>query len=46
MFEKLNAILAKYEQLTAELGDPAVQADTAKFRSHSKAICSSTATTS
>ena len=38
MFDKLNATLARYEQLTAEMADPAVQADQAKFRSHSKAI--------
>jgi peptide chain release factor 1 len=38
MFEKLNATVEKYEQLMAELGDPAVQADTAKFRENSKAI--------
>jgi peptide chain release factor 1 len=38
MFDKLNATIARYEQLTAEMQDPAVQADQAKFRSHSKAI--------
>ena len=38
MFDKLNATLARYEQLTAEMADPAVQAEQAKFRSHSKAI--------
>jgi peptide chain release factor 1 len=38
MFDKLNATIAKYEQLMAELGDPAVQADTTKFREASKAI--------
>jgi peptide chain release factor 1 len=38
MFDKLNATLAKYEQLMTELGDPAVQADTNKFRENSKAI--------
>src|SRR6185436_20951507 len=38
MIEKLQAIEAKYEQLSAELATPAVQADNAKFRSHSKAI--------
>jgi peptide chain release factor 1 len=38
MFDKLNATVARYEQLAAEMADPAVQADTAKFRSHSKAI--------
>ena len=38
MFDKLTAIEAKYEQLAAEMADPAVQADTAKFRAHSKAL--------
>ena len=38
MLEKLQSIEAKYEQLTTEMADPAVQADNAKFRSHSKAL--------
>jgi peptide chain release factor 1 len=38
MFDKLAAIEAKYEQMTTEMSDPAFQADTAKFRSHSKAV--------
>ncbi len=38
MLDKLAAIEAKYEQLSAELATPAVQADNAKFRAHSKAI--------
>jgi len=38
MFDKLRAIEARYDQLMAEMADPAVQADTAKFRSHSKAL--------
>jgi peptide chain release factor 1 len=38
MFDKLIAVEAKYEQLMAEMADPAVQGDTAKFRSHSKAV--------
>ncbi|MDQ3487652.1 MAG: peptide chain release factor 1 [Acidobacteriota bacterium] len=38
MFDKLTALEAKYEQLMAEMGTPAVQADTAKFRSHSKTV--------
>jgi peptide chain release factor 1 len=38
MFEKLQSIEARYEQLTTEMADPAVQADNAKFRSHSKAL--------
>src|SRR5579872_2419033 len=36
MFEKLQSIEAKYEQLMSEMADPAVQADNARFRSHSK----------
>jgi peptide chain release factor 1 len=38
MFDKLVAVEAKYEQLMTEMADPAVQGDTAKFRSHSKAV--------
>src|SRR4051794_31687651 len=38
MFEKLQSIEDKYEQLAAEMADPAVQADNAKFRAHSKAV--------
>src|ERR671913_458430 len=38
IFDKLTALDAKYEQLMAEMGTPAVQADTAKFRSHSKTV--------
>ena len=38
MLEKLQSIEAKYEQLMAEMADPAVQADNAKFRSHSKTL--------
>jgi peptide chain release factor 1 len=38
MLDKLESIERKYEQLSAELATPAVQADNAKFRSHSKAI--------
>ncbi|HYT68014.1 MAG TPA: peptide chain release factor 1 [Vicinamibacterales bacterium] len=38
MFEKLQSIESKYEQLAAEMATPAVQADNAKFRSHSKAV--------
>ncbi len=38
MFDKLNAVEAQYERLMAEMSDPAVQADTSKFRSHSKAL--------
>ncbi len=38
IFDKLTALEAKYEQLMAEMGTPAVQADTAKFRTHSKTV--------
>ena len=38
MFDKLNAVEAKYDLLMAEMANPAVQADTATFRSHSKAL--------
>jgi peptide chain release factor 1 len=38
MFDKLHAVEARYEQLMAEMADPAVQADSVKFRSHSKAL--------
>ena len=38
MLDKLAAIEAKYEQFAAEMADPAVQADNAKFRAHSKAV--------
>ncbi|NUR54165.1 MAG: peptide chain release factor 1 [Acidobacteria bacterium] len=38
MFDKLAAIETKYDQTATEMADPAVQADTARFRAHSKAI--------
>ena len=38
MFEKLTSIEAKYEQMAAEMANPAVQADNAKFRTLSKAV--------
>jgi peptide chain release factor 1 len=38
VFEKLQSIEAKYELLMSEMADPAVQADNAKFRSHSKTL--------
>ena len=38
MFDKLTAVEAKYDQLMAEMADPAVQGDAATFRSHSKAL--------
>ena len=38
MFDKLSAVEAQYDRLMTEIADPAVQGDTAKFRSHSKAL--------
>ena len=38
MLDKLTAIETRFEQLMAEMADPAVQADTAKFRSYSKEL--------
>ncbi len=38
MFDKLAAIETKYDQLMAEMAEPAVQSDTARYRSHSKAL--------
>jgi peptide chain release factor 1 len=38
MFEKLQSIEDKYEHMAAEMADPAVQADNAKFRTLSKAV--------
>lgn len=38
MFDKLSAVEARYDQLMAEMATPAVQTDTATFRSHSKAL--------
>src|SRR5215510_14062302 len=38
MFDKLTALESRYEQLMAEMADPSVQADTAKFRAHSKTV--------
>ena len=38
MFDKLASIEAKYTQLMNEMADPAVQADSAKFRTHSKML--------
>jgi peptide chain release factor 1 len=38
MLDKLIAIESRFEQLMAEMADPAIQADTAKFRSHSKEL--------
>jgi peptide chain release factor 1 len=38
MFDKLSSVESRYDQLMTEMADPAVQADTAKFREHSKAL--------
>jgi peptide chain release factor 1 len=38
MLEKLASVESKYEQMTAEMADPAVQSDNAKFRGLSKAV--------
>src|SRR6476619_8184622 len=38
MIDKLLSVERKYEQMAAELQDPAVQADNANFRAHSKAL--------
>jgi peptide chain release factor 1 len=38
MLDKLTAAEARYDLLTAEIADPAVQADTARFRAHSKEL--------
>jgi peptide chain release factor 1 len=38
MLEKLASVEARYDQLSSEMADPAVQADSAKFRTHSKAL--------
>ena len=37
-FEKLTSIQNKYEQMAAEMANPAVQSDNAKFRTLSKAV--------
>jgi peptide chain release factor 1 len=38
MFDKLTAEETRYEQLMAEMAEPSVQSDNAKFREHSKAL--------
>jgi peptide chain release factor 1 len=38
MLDKLTAAESRYEQLMADMADPAVQADTVKFRTHSKEL--------
>ena len=38
MLDKLTAAESRYDQLMTEMADPAVQADTVKFRTHSKEL--------
>jgi peptide chain release factor 1 len=38
MFDKLSAIESKYDQMMVEMAEPAIQADSTKFRNHSKAV--------
>jgi peptide chain release factor 1 len=38
MLDKLTAAELRYDQLMAEMADPAIQADTARFRTHSKEL--------
>jgi peptide chain release factor 1 len=38
VIEKLASIEARYDQLTKDIADPAVQSDSAKFRSYSKEL--------
>ena len=38
MFDKLTSVEARYDQVMAEMADPAVQADTTRFLNHSKAL--------
>jgi peptide chain release factor 1 len=38
MLDRLQTIESRYDQLMAEMADPAIQADTAKFRAHSKEL--------
>src|SRR5574338_838695 len=38
MFEKLSADEMRYQQLMAEMADPSVQGDNARFREHSKEL--------
>src|SRR5687768_10154468 len=38
MFDKLATIEARYVQLMTEMADPAIQSDSSRFRSHSKAL--------
>ena len=38
LFEKLGSVEARYDQLSAEISTSTVQGDSARFRSHSKAL--------
>ena len=38
MIDKLNSLEARYSELLAKLGDPAVQADPTQYRTHAKAL--------
>ena len=38
LIEKLATVEARYDQLSAEMSEPAVQGDSAKFRNHSKSL--------
>jgi peptide chain release factor 1 len=38
MQDRLQSVESRYDQLMAEMADPAIQADTAKFRAHSKEL--------
>lgn len=38
MLDKLNAVEAKYHELSTLLGDPAVQSDQTQYRTHAKAL--------
>ena len=38
MLEKLESVERKYNQLSALLADPVVQADSTQYRTHAKAL--------
>jgi peptide chain release factor 1 len=38
MFDKLAAVEARYDQLMAEMADPAIQSDSTRYRAHSRAL--------
>ncbi len=38
LIEKLASVEARYDQLSAEMSEPAVQGDSTKFRNHSKSL--------